>query len=160
TNIGLGLLSTLAACDLGYLRPSMLAERIERMLNTLEGIERHKGHFLNWYDTRSLAPLYPRYVSTVDSGNLAACLMILAQGLRETAAGPQAATTVEAGLIDSVAFFRDIRAELIVLQAATRDLTAPLAREVDTLDALLSASLPDGEKSHLIAESRGRLGKE
>jgi cyclic beta-1,2-glucan synthetase len=74
------MLSTLSACDLGYLRPSRLAERIDRMLTTLEGIERFKGHFLNWYDTQSLAPLHPRYVSTVDSGNLAGCLMILAQG--------------------------------------------------------------------------------
>jgi len=160
TNIGLGLLSTLGACDLGYLRPSQLADRIDRMLSTLEGIERHKGHFLNWYDTRSLAPLYPRYVSTVDSGNLAACFMILAQGLRETAVAPLSPRMLGDGLVDSIDFFREIRAELIALQGTTRDLTAGLAREVDALDALLTSSLPDGEKTHLIAESRERLGKE
>jgi cyclic beta-1,2-glucan synthetase len=71
TNIGMGLLSTLAAHDLGYLTTAALASRVDATLTTLEGLERHRGHFLNWYDTATLAPLQPRYVSTVDSGNLA-----------------------------------------------------------------------------------------
>ena len=71
TNIAMGLLSTLAAHDLGYLSTRALADRLDRTLTTLEGLERHEGHFLNWYDTATLAPLHPRYVSTVDSGNLA-----------------------------------------------------------------------------------------
>ena len=72
TNIGMTLLSTLAAHDLGYLTTAALIRRLDRTLTTLEGLERHEGHFLNWYDTATLAPLHPRYVSTVDSGNLAA----------------------------------------------------------------------------------------
>ena len=85
TNIGLGLLSMLAAHDLGFLAPDALVERLERTLTTVEGLERHEGHLLNWYDTGSLAPLNPRYVSTVDSGNLAAALLALAAGCRELA---------------------------------------------------------------------------
>src|SRR5947207_2399199 len=138
------MLSTLSACDLGYLRRPQLAERIDRMLTTLEGIERFKGHFLNWYDTQSLAPLHPRYVSTVDSGNLAGCLMILAQGLRESAAGPRPTGRDEEGLRDSVMFFREIRADLVRLQSAARERTAAVAREVDAVEALISATLPDG----------------
>ncbi|MGD2050287.1 MAG: cellobiose phosphorylase, partial [Chloroflexota bacterium] len=80
TNIGLGLLSTLAAYDFGYVGMWELALRLQNSFETLESLEKHGGHFLNWYDTRTKEPLPPRYVSTVDSGNLAACLLALQQG--------------------------------------------------------------------------------
>ncbi|MCX6071733.1 MAG: cellobiose phosphorylase, partial [Chloroflexi bacterium] len=80
TNIGFMLLSGLAAYDLGYVGLLGQALRLNSAFDTLESLERHRGHFLNWYDTRTLAPLPPRYVSTVDSGNLAGCLIALSQG--------------------------------------------------------------------------------
>jgi cyclic beta-1,2-glucan synthetase len=80
TNIGFLMLSGLAASDLGYTGLLGLALRMNSAFDTLESLERYRGHFLNWYDTRTLAPLPPRYVSTVDSGNLAACLIALSQG--------------------------------------------------------------------------------
>ncbi len=83
TNIGLGLLSTLAAHDLGLLSVEAMVERLDRTLASVESLERHEGHLLNWYDTESLAPLLPRYVSTVDSGNLAGALIALTQGCLE-----------------------------------------------------------------------------
>ncbi len=83
TNIGMGLLATLAAHDLGFIQTDELARRIDATLTTMEGLERFEGHLLNWYDTHSLSPLAPAYVSTVDSGNLAGALMTLAQGLRQ-----------------------------------------------------------------------------
>jgi len=83
TNIGMGLLATLAAHDLGFIAKDVLAQRIDATLTTMEGLERYEGHLLNWYDTESLAALPPRYVSTVDSGNLAGALMTLAEGLRQ-----------------------------------------------------------------------------
>ncbi|MBK9519952.1 MAG: carbohydrate-binding protein [Anaeromyxobacter sp.] len=89
TNVGMGLLSALAAHDLGFIRAVDLAERVDATLTTIEGLERIEGHLFNWYDTQSLAPLLPRYVSTVDSGNLAGALVTLAEGLQELArAGP------------------------------------------------------------------------
>jgi cyclic beta-1,2-glucan synthetase len=87
TNIAMGLLSTLAAHDLGFVDTAELVARTARTFDTLEGLERHHGHLLNWYDTETLAPLLPRYVSTVDSGNLAGALIALAVGLREAASG-------------------------------------------------------------------------
>jgi cellobiose phosphorylase len=87
TNIGVGLLSTLAAHDLGYIGSLELVQRLERSFETIGKLERHEGHLLNWYDTRTLVPLPPRYVSTVDSGNLAGALIALAQGLRALADG-------------------------------------------------------------------------
>jgi len=101
TNIGMSLLSTLAAHDLGYLSTDVLLRRINATLTTLEGLERHHGHFLNWYDTATLAPLHPRYVSTVDSGNLAGALIALAQGLRDLEENPQTLTQRLTGLVDT-----------------------------------------------------------
>ncbi len=80
TNIGIALLSDLAAYDFGYLAVSRLVERTQNTFGTLAKLERYRGHFYNWYHTRTLAPLAPRYVSTVDSGNLAGQLRVLASG--------------------------------------------------------------------------------
>ncbi|RPJ72809.1 MAG: glycosyl transferase, partial [Acidobacteria bacterium] len=108
TNIGFGLLSTLAAYDLGYISGDTLAHRIDRTLTTLEGLERHEGHFLNWYDTATLAPLYPRYVSTVDSGNLAASLIALSRGMGQAAATPQTRSQRLAGLADAAGILAEV----------------------------------------------------
>lgn len=79
TNIGLLLTSTLAAYDLGYTGHLDLTTRLQATFETLDQLEHYRGHLLNWYDTRSLVPLAPQYVSTVDSGNLAGCLMVIQQ---------------------------------------------------------------------------------
>jgi len=94
TNIGMALLSTLAARDLGYLGLADMADRLEKTFATLDRLERHHGHLLNWYDTRTLEPLLPRYVSTVDSGNLAGAFVALAQGLRSLAESGESAPTL------------------------------------------------------------------
>jgi cyclic beta-1,2-glucan synthetase len=85
TNMGLSLLSNLAARDFGYISAGRLLQRTEDQLATMERLERYRGHFYNWYDTRDLKPLLPLYVSMVDSGNLAGHLLTLAAGLRELA---------------------------------------------------------------------------
>ena len=82
TNIGLLLTSTLAAYDLGYLDQLGLATRLVTTVETLTRLERVRGHFMNWYDTLTLQPLPPRYISTVDSGNLAASLLVTAQACK------------------------------------------------------------------------------
>ena len=81
TNIGLLLLSNLTAYDFGYITVSQFIERTGNTISTLQKMQRYRGHFYNWYETDSLAPLYPRYISTVDSGNLAGHLLTLKQGL-------------------------------------------------------------------------------
>jgi len=103
TNIGLYLLSTLAAHDLGYLSLSELIERLSCTLETLERLPRHHGHFYNWYSTTTLQPLAPLYVSTVDSGNLIAHLLTLRQGLLARRNAPVAKpSTIFAGLRDAL----------------------------------------------------------
>jgi cyclic beta-1,2-glucan synthetase len=81
TNIGLSLLTNLVACDFGYITIRQLLERTTNTLSTLNKLERFKGHFYNWYDTETLDPLFPKYISSVDSGNLAGHLIVLKQGM-------------------------------------------------------------------------------
>lgn len=88
TNIGLALLTNLAARDFGYIPLAKVYENIEQTLNTLEGLEHWKGHLYNWYDTQTLEPLEPRYISTVDSGNFVLYLLTLKSGLAEISERP------------------------------------------------------------------------
>ena len=81
TNMGLALLANLSAYDFGYMSAGQLIERTTKALHTMKALERYRGHFYNWYDTQSLKPLLPTYVSTVDSGNLAGHLLTLRPGL-------------------------------------------------------------------------------
>ena len=81
TNIGMALLSAMAAADLDLLPRRRAAELIGHILDTVEELEKWNHHLYNWYDTATLRPLRPRYVSTVDSGNLRGCLIALGEGL-------------------------------------------------------------------------------
>jgi len=103
TNVGVYLLSTTAARDFAWIGTIEMTERIESIFGTLEMLERFHGHFLNWYDIDRLVPLEPRYVSTVDSGNLAGHLLVVAEACREVAARPPMGRDALAGIADAVA---------------------------------------------------------
>ncbi len=107
TNIGMALLADLAAYDFGYCTVSRLLDRTEKTFGTLSRIERYHGHLFNWYDTRTLAPLNPRYVSTVDSGNLAGQLLVLGSGLRAVIDSPIMSRQIFDGLGDTLSIFLD-----------------------------------------------------
>jgi cyclic beta-1,2-glucan synthetase len=107
TNIGMMFLSSLTAWDLGYVGLNDLVARIRSGLDSLDRLERYRGHFLNWYDTRSLKPLEPRYVSTVDSGNLAVSLVALRQGALDAAGGPALRSDLWVGLQDALDLLTD-----------------------------------------------------
>ncbi len=85
TNIGVYLLSVACAREFGWITTLQMACRLEGTLATLLTMQRHQGHFLNWYDTQTLAPLAPLYVSTVDSGNLCGHLLAVAQACQSLA---------------------------------------------------------------------------
>lgn len=120
TNLGLTLISALAAFDLGYLGPFDLILRLRAMFDGMRKLERFRGHLLNWYDTRTLNPLPPRYVSTVDSGNLAACLLALKQGCLDLPQLPILRWERWEGLLDALALLRGILNSL-----QERDLDGP-----------------------------------
>ncbi len=88
TNIGLYLLSVVCARQFGWIGSTELVTRLQATLSSLASLQRHRGHFLNWYDTQSGAPLLPMYVSTVDSGNLCGHLLAVAQACLELAQAP------------------------------------------------------------------------
>jgi cyclic beta-1,2-glucan synthetase len=88
TNMGLALLANLAAHDFGYITGSAMLERCKQTLAVMGELQRYRGHFFNWYDTQTLQPLQPQYVSTVDSGNLAGHLLTLGPGLSALADTP------------------------------------------------------------------------
>ena len=102
TNIGLYLLSIVAAHDFGWIGTLDAIERLEGAFDALKKLEQFKGHFYNWYATDDLRPLHPRYVSTVDSGNLAGHLIVLAHACREMAAEPLRGNERLAGVGDAI----------------------------------------------------------
>jgi cyclic beta-1,2-glucan synthetase len=83
TNIGLMLISIISACDMGYISWTGMLEKLDKVINTIQKLEKWKGHLYNWYDTISLEILRPLYVSTVDSGNLVGYMMVLREGMKE-----------------------------------------------------------------------------
>jgi cyclic beta-1,2-glucan synthetase len=102
TNMGMALLANLAAYDFGYISASRLLKRTELAIGAMESLDRFRGHFYNWYDTRSLQPLAPFYVSSVDSGNLAGSLITLSAGLAELADASASSPSARSGLEDTV----------------------------------------------------------
>jgi cyclic beta-1,2-glucan synthetase len=137
TNVGLWLLSTIAASDFGYLTIDQACERALATFETLGKLERFRGHILNWYNVQTLLPLFPRYVSTVDSGNLLACLWTFVRSYQELAEQPVVGTAAIRGLEDTLdlvqaAMLRessaDGRADSV---SALSDLTTKLDRLFD-----------------------------
>lgn len=100
TNIGLWMTSVLGAHDFGYLTLNQVVETLTSSMASINRLERFEGHLLNWYDIKTLAPLEPRYVSTVDSGNLLGALWALEQGLDELLHAPLMGGTAFSGMAD------------------------------------------------------------
>ncbi|MEP6615099.1 MAG: glucoamylase family protein [Ginsengibacter sp.] len=107
TNIGLSLLSNLASYDFGYITPLQFVDRTTNTINTVQRLEKYRGHLYNWYDTVTLQPLFPKYVSTVDSGNLAGDLIILKQGLLSLPDHKIVSDNFLNGIIDTVRLLLD-----------------------------------------------------
>ena len=101
TNLSLSVLATLSARHFGYLSLGAWVARLDAQLGGMERLERLHGHFYNWYDTATGAPLTPRYVSTVDSGNLAGHLVVLRQGCLARLDAPLFGPETLTGLADT-----------------------------------------------------------
>ena len=132
TNIGMALLANLTAWDFGYIAGTELLRRTTDTLDTMGKMERYRGHWYNWYDTRTLEPLMPKYVSAVDSGNLAGHLLTLAAGLQGLADRP----VIGAQLLDGIRDTLDVLESFVTSAVAT---SAPgLRTELDAFRALLA----------------------
>ncbi len=173
TNEGLYLLSTLVARDFGYVGLHEVVERWERNLNAWCRLPQMHGHFYNWYDTGTLQPLLPRYVSTVDSGNLAASLIVVRQAADELPQRPVVSAGLWSGLEDAVDLALQACADLqprgahiispplddlVALLQKLRDHSAPQTTEWSdwspVLDDLRALRPPLEEQLHQFTESR------
>ena len=139
TNLGLYLLSIIAAHDFGWIGTVAAIERLEATLGTMNGLERFRGHFYNWYDTRDLRPLDPKYISSVDSGNLAGHLIALGQACQEIIDRPLLGPHVLSGIADAILLLRQA-ARAIVDDRRTQTVTRKHLDEA--LDALTAALSP------------------
>lgn len=136
TNIGMLLTSTATAWDLGFIGRAELEARSENLLDTLDRLPRYRGHFYNWYNTRDLVPLEPRYVSVVDSGNLAVAMIAYAATLREAGEAATLEPQRWLGLRDLL----DLVAEAV---AFTRG--EPLAHEARALGTAIADCVARGD---------------
>src|SRR6185437_9487981 len=129
TNIGLYLISVLSARDFGWIGTAEVLDRIEATLATMERLERYRGHFLNWYETQTLQSLEPRYVSSVDSGNLAGNLIILKNAMNEIAEAPPWDGERFKGIGDA----------LSLLRQACEEAPQPKPPQIETILATIAA---------------------
>jgi cyclic beta-1,2-glucan synthetase len=152
TNIGLYLLSIISARALGWIDSSNTAARLEATHATLQKLERFRGHFYNWYDTHDLRALDPRYVSSVDSGNLAGHLVALSRACQQWSSRAQqlGASCFDA---DALAIARE---EAHALREKRRTPAIPwpqIETEIDRLESMMRALPCDRE------DRSGRLGE-
>jgi len=175
TNMGLALLANLTAYDFGYIPAGILIERSANTLHTMQGMERHRGHFYNWYDTLSLKPLHPIYISAVDSGNLAGHLMTLRPGLLALPDDRIVGARWFDGLHDTLAVLMDathgatstaltrLQAEIEsacasrpATLAAAQSKLAQLAASAETVGASLDADLAQNDHAATTAAGQRR----
>jgi cyclic beta-1,2-glucan synthetase len=143
TNIGMALVANLAAYDFGYISAGELIVRTTRTLATMDRMQRYRGHFYNWYDTQTLEPLRPLYVSTVDSGNLAGHLVTLAEGFDELADLPVRPTLSGLGeTLDVIAELAASWPEVVRELALVRTELAPATRTTTELHGVLRRLAP------------------
>ncbi|MGD9916235.1 MAG: glucoamylase family protein, partial [Rhizobiaceae bacterium] len=141
TNVGVYLLSVVSARDFGWISLQQAVERIEQTMDTLEKMERFRGHLYNWYDTRSLHPLLPLYISSVDSGNLAGHLVAVSAACNNWGQAPAAHLQGDFdGIVDVARILRQVLDDLPDDRRALRPLRKRLeeritgmARAVETL---------------------------
>ena len=143
TNIGLQLLSVIAAHDFGYTGTLEVTERLALTFTTIKKLQKFRGHLFNWYDTRTLDPLMPQYVSTVDSGNLAGHLISVKQGCLDIGDRPLFDARLIKGLADTIDLLREEARKLDPLQQRTQVVTIKeLRKEIEACATLVATDLP------------------
>ncbi|MER8646523.1 glucoamylase family protein [Mesorhizobium sp. M1252] len=132
TNIGVYLLSVVSARDFGWIALSDAITRIDATMTTIESMPRNRGHLFNWYDTTTLKPLYPLYISAVDSGNLAGHLVAVAAACAEWAEAPSVHLQGDfEGVLDTVSILDESLEELPDDRRQLRPLRQRLADRLD-----------------------------
>ena len=139
TNMGLYLLSIATARDMGWLGLRESLDRMEAVLGSMGKLERYRGHFYNWYATQDLRPLEPKYVSTVDSGNLAGHLVAMKRACMEYMGAEILSPSLEEGLVDLIGLVKEAAA---ALSEDLRVLAFGRKHLIEALEALEATLLP------------------
>ncbi|HEV3221092.1 MAG TPA: glucoamylase family protein [Candidatus Acidoferrales bacterium] len=137
TNIGLYLLSTITARDLGWLGTLDTVARLEATFATIGKLEKYRGHFFNWYDTRDLRPLDPKYVSSVDSGNIAGHLLAVGHACRDLMQNSPLDAVALAGIKDAIHLLREVLTNIADIRRTHVVTRKQLSNAVDALAAIL-----------------------
>lgn len=150
TNIGLWFLAVMSAYDFKYITCDTLIDKTLATIHHLKKLERHEGHFLNWYNIQSLEPLFPRYVSTVDSGNLLACIWTLKQGIYEMTSSSIIPADALLGIKDTYEMLQETKkspkieeAHLLFNDAASNDLSRFIVTIKNALKVVQELSFED-----------------
>jgi len=147
TNLGLLLNARQVACEFGYLTLPEFAEKTAQTLATISNLERYRGHLLNWYDTRTLVPLKPRFVSSVDNGNLLASLWSLHHGSLDYLRQPLLRPQLAEGFLDHLRILAELRAlprkQLSALEGKLRSEDA-----LRSLAALQGVALEESQRNN------------
>jgi cyclic beta-1,2-glucan synthetase len=149
TNIGMYLLATVTARDFGWIGTLEMVDRLEATLATVDRLERFRGHLYNWYDTRHLRRLEPMYVSSVDSGNLAGHLLVMANACRQMADQPLPVAAAFEGIGDALTLARaaagaipdDRRSQTLTRRELDEALELPGLTDVPTTPEALARRL-------------------
>ena len=157
TNMGLSLLANLSAYDFGYIPTGILIERTSNAFHTFSLLERHEGHFYNWYDTLSLKPLPPRYISSVDSGNLAGHLLTLNSGLLNLPEQKIVGARLFEGLADALAVLKDNLSK--ATSEADASLIVGLQAKVDAACALHPETLKENYDALVLVSEAAAASK-
>ncbi|MFB2551490.1 GH36-type glycosyl hydrolase domain-containing protein [Ensifer soli] len=128
TNIGVYLLSVISARDFGWIGFEETIRRLEQTVGTIDRMPKFRGHLYNWYRTDTLDTMEPRYVSAVDSGNLAGHLIAVSSLCREWAEAPSAHVQ---GSLDGIGDVAEILAEVLAGLPDDRRTIRPLRRQID-----------------------------
>jgi cyclic beta-1,2-glucan synthetase len=110
TNIGLLLNARQVATEFGFLTLPEMVELTQKTLGTIVSLRKHRGHLLNWYETRTLEAKPPYFVSSVDSGNLVASLWTLQQGCLDRLRQPIISRTLAVGFLEHLRTLVNLRA--------------------------------------------------
>ena len=171
TNLGLYLLSVVAARDFGWIGTVETTTRLESTLESMNTLERFRGHFYNWYGTLDLRPLEPKYISSVDSGNLAGHLIALWNACGEMATRPITGPECLHGIKDALDLLRQslsavadesemllrkpLNEALDVLSAVLRDPPATATGLARRLNELAAAARDVADRTRTLLDSRG-----
>ncbi len=176
TNLGLYLLSTVAAHDFGWLGMHETAERLEITLTEMNRLERFRGHYYNWYDTKDLRPLDPKYISSVDSGNLAGHLIAIGNACTEMITRPLVDSNWMAGIADELILTQEslcglpsdhpsqtvirkqLEKELRALSASLRDVPDAPAAVVTELGEVAHHASTLADSARILVEEDGKGG--